>query len=984
MRNSPAPHDLGSLKVLQWNMQGIRNKKHQLLQTIMEEGMDIVLLQETLAPGDFEWRIGGYTVHSLPLDRGIGHRGCMVLVKNNLPHRRVARPVHCGEGVEVMAVELLLPDLPLLIYNIYRSPGKPDHYAVITTLRAALPLPPLQPPRWDLRRADWKKFQAALDDWWKACDPPEDLDQRETEFTTAIERAAEAAIPRRHPGHRWRRNWWFYNEEVREQNHLVNIHRKLYRKRPTSTNLQLLKEVVTHARQVSSRVREAKWLEWCASFSQHTSLADLWAKLRTASGKRAPRPASHPEPQQEAERLADMFATRCANSQLPAQMQNLQQQLRPAREQAVGTARATPDVTDVPFTPQELARAKKGRDTATGADGVTYSMLAHAGPAGEAALLALMNHSWLVGRLPTTWKRADIQPIPKPREPSKPRPISLLSCTAKTAERMVLTRLMWRLGPLHPHIFGFSKGVGTADSIMTLLSHIDNRPAVAVFLDLEKAFELASAHAILDALVQRGVQGRLLSWIEDYLLHRRARVRFQGHLSAYRDLENGTPQGGVLSPVLFNLLMEQLVSLPFRGGTALLSYADDLVLVVSGKTRGNRITRAQEGLDLISNKCEELGLKISAEKSKALMLKATTPDTHLHIQGIQLAWTSSYQYLGVWVDQGLSFNTQVTYLRERTRTRINVMRAMTRTHSGASHAVLRLYYIQAVRSLIDYSAVVLVSLSPTQQRRIECIQNQAMRTMLGAPRWTSMSIMQSETRLVPLASRVQHIATCRVAKILRQDRETIARTKIKRTLPQRRDLFSTNTWLRRIADATNALFDDGQIAMWSPDLAVANYVVPAPWQPPPVEIIINNPPARKAQCTQHELWLHALASVTQASIPGGAVYYTDGSVDPVRGTTGAAAVTGGETLSWRTPDHCSTLQTEELCSTTAPSAGGEPVTGLKPLPGEDFLRRPPARRNQTLLQAQAQRWRQERTPEAQGPFKRCSHKKIPPKGRTSS
>ncbi|XP_076042053.1 uncharacterized protein LOC143025957 [Oratosquilla oratoria] len=486
MRNSPAPHDLGSLKVLQWNMQGIRNKKHQLLQTIMEEGMDIVLLQETLAPGDFEWRIGGYTVHSLPLDRGIGHRGCMVLVKNNLPHRRVARPVHCGEGVEVMAVELLLPDLPLLIYNIYRSPGKllevdeilwrvhptltSDHYAVITTLRAALPLPPLQPPRWDLRRADWKKFQAALDDWWKACDPPEDLDQRETEFTAAIERAAEAAIPRRHPGHRWRWNWWFYNEEVREQNHLVNIHRKLYR-----------------------------------------NLADLWAKLRTASGKRAPRPASHPEPQQEAERLADMFATRCANSQLPAQMQNLQQQLRPAREQAVGTARATPDVTDVPFTPHELTRAKKGRDTATGADGVTYSMLAHAGPAGEASLLALMNQSLLVGRHPNTWKRADIQPIPKPREPSKPRPISLLSCTAKTAERMVLTRLMWRLGPLHPHIFGFSKGVGTADSIMTLLSHIDNRPAVAVFLDLEKAFELASAHAILDALVQRGVQGRLLS-----------------------------------------------------------------------------------------------------------------------------------------------------------------------------------------------------------------------------------------------------------------------------------------------------------------------------------------------------------------------------------------------------------------------------------------------------------------------------------------
>ncbi|KAG0722292.1 hypothetical protein GWK47_044757 [Chionoecetes opilio] len=42
------------------------------------------------------------------------------------------------------------------------------------------------------------------------------------------------------------------------------------------------------------------------------------------------------------------------------------------------------------------------------------------------------------------------------------------------------------------------------------------------------------------------------------------------------------------------------------------------------------------------------------------------------------------------------------------------------------------------------------------------------------------------------------------------------------------------------------------------------------------------------------------------------VYYTDGSVDPERGTTGAAVVTGQEVLSWRTPDHCSTLQTEPV------------------------------------------------------------------------
>ncbi|KAG0712478.1 hypothetical protein GWK47_018369 [Chionoecetes opilio] len=85
--------------------------------------------------------------------------------------------------------------------------------------------------------------------------------------------------------------------------------------------------------------------------------------------------------------------------------------------------------------------------------------------------------------------------------------------------------------------------------------------------------------------------------------------------------------------------------------------------------------------------------------------------------------------------------------------------------------------------------------------------------------------------------------------------------------------------------------------------------------------------ASSSRCCPHEvLWgsgrtvAHAnvpssvaLQAVAHANVPSSvavAIYYTDGSVDPERGRTGAAVVTGGEVLSWRTPDHCSTLQTE--------------------------------------------------------------------------
>ena len=62
--------------------------------------------------------------------------------------------------------------------------------------------------------------------------------------------------------------------------------------------------------------------------------------------------------------------------------------------------------------------------------------------------------------------------------------------------------------------------------------------------------------------------------------------------------------------------------------------------------------------------------------------------------------------------------------------------------------------MQAVRSLVDYSAPALTALFPSQQGRLEVLQNIAVRTMLGAPRWTSTCVKQSKTSLVPLTTRV--------------------------------------------------------------------------------------------------------------------------------------------------------------------------------------------------------------------------------------
>ena len=97
------------------------------------------------------------------------------------------------------------------------------------------------------------------------------------------------------------------------------------------------------------------------------------------------------------------------------------------------------------------------------------------------------------GRLPPPWKEAKIVPIPKPKDPGKYRPISLLSCLSKVMERMVLNRVKWRATPQKENIFAYTEGKGTKDCLTEMMANINFSKAIAVFIDLEKAFELAGS-----------------------------------------------------------------------------------------------------------------------------------------------------------------------------------------------------------------------------------------------------------------------------------------------------------------------------------------------------------------------------------------------------------------------------------------------------------------------------------------------------------
>ncbi|XP_050699365.1 uncharacterized protein LOC126986910 [Eriocheir sinensis] len=389
-------------------------------------------------------------------------------------------PTHEAGGV----LDLSLVSRPLTVGKTWALHAHlaSDLFASVVTLPVPPPVLPQRPPRWNLRRADWPRFSGAVARRLAATIRPDDLEAVDARLVDAFTAAADEAIPLLRPVAVAHRDRWYYTEDVREANHRVNQARKLNRRVNTEATRGLLRAAVRRARETADRVQEEHWLAWCEGLDGCASAAVLWRKLRAVARGAVARPALHPQPQVEAERLVTTFSFRAASARLPAHTRDLLREANPGRVAAFGEACLQAHAADAPIEMWELERAIPWKDTATGV-----------GPDMQAEVLGLFNRSLELGALPASWKLATIVPIPKSGDGLQHHPISLLSCLGKCMERVHLTRLQWAMGPLHHHLFAFRRGMGTRNCISTLLSGVPGRQAVVLFLDLEKDFELASA-----------------------------------------------------------------------------------------------------------------------------------------------------------------------------------------------------------------------------------------------------------------------------------------------------------------------------------------------------------------------------------------------------------------------------------------------------------------------------------------------------------
>ena len=180
--------------------------------------------------------------------------------------------------------------------------------------------------------------------------------------------------------------------------------------------------------------------------------------------------------------------------------------------------------------------------------------------------------------IPHTWKLANIDRIPKTNKHTDKgtlyRPISLLSVIAKTLEKSLL--------PYTPMQHGYKTQHFTVTALHTLNNTVAKGfnqmapPArtITVALDMTKAFDTINIHTLIRKLIQTNIPGTIIRFIANYIKGRETYTTYRNHTSRQRQFKTGVPQGGVLSPTLFNTSDLSPPSAPVQ----VMVYADDITI----------------------------------------------------------------------------------------------------------------------------------------------------------------------------------------------------------------------------------------------------------------------------------------------------------------------------------------------------------------------------------------------------------------------
>ncbi|XP_061751164.1 probable RNA-directed DNA polymerase from transposon BS isoform X2 [Nerophis ophidion] len=241
---------------------------------------------------------------------------------------------------------------------------------------------------------------------------------------------------------------------------------------------------------------------------------------------------------------------------------------------------------------------------ATRPDGVPGKALRACAPQLAPPFTRIFNLSLAQAVIPSCLKSSTIIPVPK-KSPitslNDYRPVAFTPVIMKCFERLVLQHIKNHIPPdFDPHQFAYRANRSTEDAIAvalhSALNHLEQQQSYVrtLSVDYSSAFNTIILDRLCNKLDTLGLPPLTSAWIRDFLSDRPQKVRLGPHLSSTRTLSIDSPQGCVLSPLLYCLYT--LDCSPAHSDNLIVKFADDTT-VVGLISRGDEAAHREEVLN---------------------------------------------------------------------------------------------------------------------------------------------------------------------------------------------------------------------------------------------------------------------------------------------------------------------------------------------------------------------------------------------------
>ena len=252
--------------------------------------------------------------------------------------------------------------------------------------------------------------------------------------------------------------------------------------------------------------------------------------------------------------------------------------------------------------------------------------------------------------------------------------------------------------PIHPKQHGFLANKSTESAISYTINYIEkhvfkNEKVLGLFLDISAAFDSIEPEHIKKQLILHGGDPDLVEWYYGYLVHRDIEINLQGE-SGHFSTSKGFPQGGVCSAKFWLIAFNPAIEIINKYGIEGNGYADDCSVLIGGKRMDKMICTMEKMSNELIAWGHTCGLKFNASKTVAMCFSRSRslPIEKCHFDGERLDYSQTVTYLGVKLDQKLTWKPHIQGRIDKAKNYILNIANLTRKKFGPKPKLMRWAY----------------------------------------------------------------------------------------------------------------------------------------------------------------------------------------------------------------------------------------------------------------------------------------------------